>query len=884
MAKTDPVNTELPTGTATFLFTDIEGSTRLLQELGDQFQTLLDQHHRILRDAVTARDGVVVGTEGDAFFVVFPSAARAVEAAVAAQRGLDEAAWPAGKAVRVRMGLHTGEATLGGDNYVGIDVHRAARIASCGHGGQVLVSEATQLLVRDSLPNGVMLRDLGEHRLKDLSRPERIFQLDIVDHPTEFPPLKSLDAMPNNLPIQLTSFVGRQHEVAEGLRLIREHRLVTLTGPGGTGKTRLSLQIAAEAFDEFPDGTFFVALAAITDADLVPGAIVQALGLQDTGGQPPAERLRDHVRDKQVLLVLDNFEQVLGAAPVIADVLRAAPRVKIIVSSRAALRVYGEQEFPVPPLGLPDLGHLPDVERLSQYEAVKLFIERAAAAKPDFQVTNENAPAVAAICSRLDGLPLALELAAARIKLLPPQAMLGRLEHALPLLSGGARDLPERQQTLRGAIAWSYDMLDAPVQRLLARFGVFRGGAPFEIAEAICGGDGVDVFDGLSTLLDQSLVRQSDDAGEARFWMLETIREFAADALRESGEEAAIKQRHADAYLALAEATAPKLMGGEQKAALDRMEADHDNLRAALTWLVERHDEEAAARLLFACWRFWQMRGYIYEGRERADAVIRILAQDSHFARVLAFEAAGGLAYWGGDFPATGQHYQKALDAARALGDQARLATALYNMAFSYTHWSVDDPEARRAATSFQEEALAIYESLGDEDGVARCHWGLGGLAYWGRETDAAAEHFAACEASFRRAGNRFGLAWARHMAGLNLMEMKDATGAREAFVEAVQLFLEARDVSGVVLCLDDFAQLNWDGQSTERALWLACAAETLEQRSGVKLASVSNRLGRPGRPSDYVNDAEKQAWLMQVRDVTLEQAVEFALSDRPPA
>lgn len=870
----------LPIGTATFLFTDIEGSTVLLQELGERFDEVLTLHHRIMREAVEAQQGYVVGTEGDAFFVVFASAIGALAAAVAAQQALAAAAWPHGSPLRVRMGLHTGEATLGGDNYVGIDVHRAARIAAAGHGGQLLVSESTQVLVRDALPGDAILRDLGEHRLKDLSRRERLYQVDIRGGQTEFPPLKTLDAVPNNLPLQLTSFVGREREVAEGGRLLMDGRLVTLTGPGGTGKTRLSLQLAAEAADAFPDGTYYVPLGLIVDPDMVPMAIVQALGLQDSGGRPPQERLQDYLREKQVLLVLDNFEQVVAAAPVVVDLLRSDPKIKILVSSRAALRVYGEQEFPVPPLALPDMANLPDAEALTHYEAVKLFIERAMAAKPDFGVTNENAPAVAAICIRLDGLPLAIELAAARIKLLPPQAILSRLEHALPLLAGGARDLPERQQTLRGAISWSYDLLDAPTQALMARFGVFRGGATFDIVELVCGSDdlGVDVLDGLSTLIEQSLMRQAETEGEPRFWMLETIREFAQEVAQARGEANAVRERHAATFVDLADRTAPLLNGPEEKRALDRFESENDNLRGALTWLLEQKDGARAARLVLACWRFWQMRGYIYEGRERADAVIAVLTSDDHLSRMYAFEAAGSLAYWAGDLDTTGAHYGRALESARVVGDRARLANALYNMSFIYSGRAATDLEARRSALELLEEALGIYEELQDLAGVAKSHWGLGELGHWSGEVDVAAQHFAQCEALFRSLNDRFGLAWTRHMQGLNLVERGDAAAARSAFADAITLFGETRDVSGVVLLLDDFARLEADAGDMPRALRLSAAAAGLERRSGVQLASWANQFLGLGRPSDLVDEAEWTEALAEGARMTFEEAVAYAL------
>ncbi|MGQ0548309.1 MAG: adenylate/guanylate cyclase domain-containing protein, partial [Armatimonadota bacterium] len=425
---------ELPSGTVTFLFTDIEGSTDLLQRIGPAYDTLLEAHRWLLRAAIEAEHGHEMNTEGDSFFVVFSSAARAAAAATAAQRALSSHPWPPGAALRVRMGLHTGEATPVGRDYVGLDVHRAARISAAGWGGQILISQATKTLIEHTLPSGASLRDLGEHRLKDLQRPERLFQLAVADLQIDFPALRTLDATPNNLPTQLTSFIGREREVAAARQLLATARLLTLTGPGGTGKTRLSLQLAAEVADQFPHGVYFVLLAPISDPALVASTVAQTLGLAEQRGKSPLERLQEYLRDKQLLLILDNFEQVVAAAPLLSELLKAGTGSKIVVTSRAVLRVYGEQEFPVPPLQLPDPKHLPTLDSLSQYEAVRLFIQRAVAVKPDFTVTNDNAPAVAEITSRLDGLPLAIELAAARIKILPPRAMLSRLGHRLNLL------------------------------------------------------------------------------------------------------------------------------------------------------------------------------------------------------------------------------------------------------------------------------------------------------------------------------------------------------------------------------------------------------------------------------------------------------------------
>jgi class 3 adenylate cyclase len=441
----------LPTGTVTFLFTDIEGSTRLQQRVGPAYATVRDTHHQTLRAAIAAHGVVEVDTQGDAFFVAFPTAPAAVTSAVDATRALATQDWPEGGVVRVRMGLHTGAPLLTPAGYVGLDVVRAARIAASGHGGQILLSEATRALVEDTLPDGVTLRDLGVFRLKDLSRPERLTQVVLAELPADFPPLKTLDAHPNNLPVEPTPLLGREEPVATLCAVLRREdvRLVTITGPGGIGKTRLSTQVAAEVVEDYPDGVWFVRLSRLTDPALVLPTIAQTLGLREHGGAPLAETLREHLRAKHLLLVLDNFEHVVDAAPAVSELLTACPGVKALVTSRTTLHLLGEREYALSPLALPDPGHLPAVETLAQYAAVALFIERAQAARADFTVTAANAPAIAAICDRLDGLPLAIVLAAARVKVLPPEALLARLSAQLTILTGGARDADARQQTMR---------------------------------------------------------------------------------------------------------------------------------------------------------------------------------------------------------------------------------------------------------------------------------------------------------------------------------------------------------------------------------------------------------------------------------------------------
>ncbi|MGO9180988.1 MAG: ATP-binding protein [Candidatus Limnocylindrales bacterium] len=866
----------LPTGTVTFLFTDIEGSTRLLRELADGYPAVLADHDHLLLEAVRAEEGAPFGSAGDAIFAAFSSAPRALAAAARAQLALESHPWPDGVAVRVRMGIHSGEGTLSGGTYVGLDVHRAARIASAAHGGQVLVSATARALAETSLAPDLDLRDLGMHRLRDLGRPERLYQLVVPGMPAEFPPLSTLDATPNNLPTQLTSFVGRGREVAEARQLLAGTHLLTLTGPGGTGKTRLSLQLAADVSEEFPDGVFFVPLASVTDPRHLAPAILLSVGLQDSDARAPEERLTEYLRDRRALLVLDNFEQLTGAAPVVAELLRAAANVRVLVTSRAALHVSGEQEYQVPPLGLPDPHDALGPAALSQYEAVALFIERAVAVRPDFQVTNDNAPAVAEICARLDGLPLAIELAAARIKLLPPQALLVRLGHRLDLLAGGARDLPERQQTLRGAIAWSHELLSEASRRLFARFSIFVGGCTLEAAEEVCGpGLGIDVLEGLADLVDQSLVRQDEVDGEPRFAMLATIREFGLERLVSSGEADAKAGGHASAYLSLAERAAPELTRSQQKSWLDRLGREYDNLRAAMTWSIEHGAAETGLRIGAALWRFWQMRGLLREGAEWLDQLLAMPhAADHPEARAAALEAAGGVAYWRGDMETAAAFYEARLELRRSLGDRAAIANALYNASFPYIVSKLDVPRGRLRL----DEGLAIQRELGDGAAVARSLWALGNALYFGDELEQARDVLRECVAMLRRLDDPFSLAWALHTLGLTWSRLGDTKRAAGPWREALEGFASAHDLSGIALILGDLSTLAVACDDPVRALRLAGAASQLVASGGIDLATLVDRIeGREALGTGMLDEAAVAAALAEGRAMTAEQAVEDA-------
>ncbi|HEX2221929.1 MAG TPA: adenylate/guanylate cyclase domain-containing protein [Candidatus Limnocylindria bacterium] len=878
---------ELPTGTVTFVFTDIEGSTRALTSLKEAWPEVLERHRSILRDAFVGRRGLELGTEGDSFFFAFPSAPAAVAGAVAAQRGLSAERWPDGAPIRVRMGLHSGEADASDGTYAGMEVHRAARIAAAGYGGQVLLSDATRGLVARSLPDGVTLRDLGAHRLRDLPAAERLWQLVIPGVSDTFAPLPTSAGTPNNVPTRRTRFLGREREIGEVRELLGRSRLLTLTGPGGTGKTRLSLEVATAAMADFADGVWFVELGAITEPELVPATIAQALGLPDRGGRSPIDRLVDHVGDRRVLLVLDNFEQVVDAAPLIGELLAGAPNLHVVVTSRSVLRLYGEQEYPVPPLGVPDPRHLPSSAALSQYEAVALFIDRATAVKPDFRVTNENAPAVAEICVRLDGLPLAIELAAARIRILTPQAMLSRLDRRLGLLSGaGARDVPARQQTLRGAIAWSHDMLDEPERSLFACISVFVGGVALASAERVCSSElNGDVLGVLASLVDKSLVRQVEGpAGEPRFAMLETIREFAMEQAVARGRWEEVRARHGQLFLDMAEAASPHLLGSDKREWLDRLEQEDDNLRAAIGWAIETGRTEVALRMVAALWRFWQMRGHLVEALERAQAALDLAGGDAEpRARADALSAAAGLAYWLGDAVGARAFYDEEIGLRRRLDDRRGLAEALYGQSFTFSITGVLDATTAELASTLADEALALFEELGDRDGVARCLWESANVAWAAGDSDEALPKVHRAREIFRAEDDEFMVGWSSYTAGICHLQRdvrrasaEDRAEASRWLGAALAVFTEAGDVSGYTLVLDAIALLALREGDRARAARLSGAVSSLERTSGTGL-NAANREVLGFEPSELRGDGSLAAAWGEGERMTVPQALAYA-------
>jgi predicted ATPase/class 3 adenylate cyclase len=810
----------LPTGTVTFLFTDIEGSTRLLHDLGDRYPQVLADHRRALRAAVSTHDGVEVDTQGDAFFIAFAKAADAVAAARAAQRALSASP------VRVRMGIHTGEPTVTPEGYVGIDVHRGARICAAGHGGQILISKTT----RDLLDPDTELRDLGEHRLKDLQKPEWLYQVLAPDLEPRFPPLRSLSN--TNLPAEASAFIGRQRELDDMSALLgrADVRLLTLSGAGGTGKTRLGIRLAAEFVEQFKNGVFFISLAPVRDPTLVLGTIAQTLGVKEAASEAPIDALRRHLEGKQILLVLDNFEHLLASAPDVSLLLASAAQLKVVVTSRERLRLAGEHEYAVPPL--------PDDD------AVTLFDVRARAAKPSFRVELERAP-VAAICRRLDGLPLAVELAAARVKVLQPQALLTRLEQGLPVLTDGPRDVPDRQRTLRATIEWSYLLLDKHEQEVIGRLSVFVGGWGSPAAEQICGA----TLEDLVSLLDKSLLRNDDGhTDELRFSMLETIREYAGERLETSGEAETVGRRHAHFFAALADTKSQGRGHGLSLAPhiyrtnpqwLEWLTLERANLTTALAWLIEHGETEVAIQLIQSIWRVWLVRGPLRDGQTWTEKVLALegVERSPDFGWLLGLAA---------DFPRfRGEHrrarelLERSIEVLTRKGDTFRLATCIESLAGVTEHQGKHEE-----AEALHQQCLSIGREINEPSTIAHALNGLAVQAFrrgdYARMVAFAEEELALNRtvgagihealhnvAEARRHLGRLGPAAEMYVEGLGVsLELGDVNGIAEFFDGLADLAAARGDVENATLLwaasrrhFDEIGQLSWDAAETERGL-----------------------------------------------------------------
>ncbi len=811
----------LPTGILTFVFTDVEGSTSMIQRLGDDaFANVLAEHNRLIRAAFSG--GIEVGTEGDAFFYVFESAEDAITGAVKAQQALAAHPWPEGGAVRVRMGLHTGIGRLGGDNYVGLDLHRASRIAAAGHGGQILISLPTRSEGAGVVGHGVIVRDLGTHFFKDIEEPERVFEVVAPGLAVDHPPIRSLDARPNNLPSQPLDFVGRARQSFEVAELLERSRMVTLTGPGGTGKTRLAVHVASQILGQFDGGVTYVALDSIRTPDLVLPAIGSALRIELDSSTSQLDAIIGALSSRASLLLLDSFEHVLPAAGQIGELLTSTKDLRILVTSQTVLRLRGERAYRVPPLELE--------------EGALLFESRASAADPSFTLNEENRDMVTTLVGRLEALPLAIELAAARVNMFGVTGLLARISQHLDLEGAGFVDSPERHRTLRSAIEWSYDLLSESERALLRHLAIFDGGFVLDAAEYVAPSElAPGVIEGVASLLDKSLLQQRILRGEARFSMLDSIRQFAAEELGPSERERA-EERHSEYYAELGERALPLLEGAKQNLWLDRLSAEHDNIRAVVRHCVQTGRPNAGLRCLGNAWRFFHRRGLMVEAISGLGQLLEMPGASDR-ARAAGLNGVAALRYWQGDYEAAFTTYLEVLDLYRSLGDRYQEAETLYGL--SATAYFLGQSDQGEHYADLAEQA---YIDAGVPEGVKRLS-GARSFAIWmSGDLAAAAQSWAETEAMYAAAGDR-GEQLQSQLAQAIVAHQQGLTGqALESLKEILEGMIESEDIAGTVMTLD-FMGAVAAGSEPERGVRLAGAAASLREELGGGLTPEAVRL-----------------------------------------
>ncbi len=891
-----PVAVTLPVGTVTFLLTDIEGSTRRWAQEGELFRVVLGLHHAALRREFKRHGGHEFKETGDGFLVAFAGASEALECALAAQKALSQLDCPGDLAApKVRMALHTGDAELEDGDYRGQTLHRAARVLAAAHGGQTLCSEATFTLLRRDLTAGVRLRDLGVYRLRDIEAPERLYQVEPASEaPAEFPPIRAERAHRGNLPVQTTRFFGRETELAELCRLLRasndEERLITLTGPGGAGKSRLAIETAGRLVDVFGGAVWFVPLADLSDPRLLPETLASALRVQQEPGNDLLEQLAEVLGQRPSLLVLDNLEQLIrgddaaDASLVVQRLLELAPKLTLLATSRRVLALPGERELPVPPLSTPAEAAAP--EALSVFDSVRLFVDRAQGVRPDFRVTNQNAPAVAQLCARLEGIPLALELAASRAQVLSPAQMLEQLTSGpsgrFELLTTRRRGVVDRQKALRTTIDWSYRLLSQDLQRFFRRLAVFRGSFDLAASEAVC--EEPLAIDFVAMLLECSLVQTEEGPDGLRFRLLETLRDYAQERMMEAEEEAGAIERHAAFYLGRAEQGETALRGPEQASWLERLEADHENFRAVLSRAFHhgntetRRDSErtrnsvSGTRLVAALWYFWSIRGHLAEGRRWCEAALRAVDGSLNSLRARLLTGAGALAHDQSDYPAAVEALTESLTLWRGTEPSASTTAGLAQALLILANVRLDLNEAEPAQALY-EEARALYRELGDSRGAAMALSNLGVLHLERGETDRAAEllnesiqlkrklgnpyglamsleslgnlersrgnrerAIALCREALalrQEVGHRLGIAMSLNNLGHLLLETGDSQSARERLLESLDLFLELDEPRSVIEALTGLAGTMAATGRYEDAARLLAAMETQREVSG---------------------------------------------------
>ncbi len=846
MSSHESLEAGLPAGTVTMVFTDIEGSTTLLQTLGDRYPEALADHHRLIRAAFGRHGAFERGSAGDGLYFVFATAREAVQAAVDGQLALAGHEWPGGIAMRDRMGLHTGEPRTASEGYVGLDVHRAARVCAAGHGGQILISQTTRDLIADELQPPIGLADLGVHRLRSLDAPMRLYQVTGPGLERQFPPPRTTDAPRNNLKLEVTSFIGREREIDQAVGMLETSSLLTLTGPGGVGKTRVGLRLARVLLDRFDDGVWVVECGALTDPDFVLPSVASTIGLTEPAGRSLLAALVDHLKGKRLLLVLDDCDPVLGVCAELAEALtRSCAMVRVVVTSREALGVPGEAILPVASLLTPDAGAAVAARDLDGIDACRLFVERARAVQPTFAITDQNARAVAQLCRRLDGIPLAIELAAARVRALPVEQIAARLDDRFRLLTGGSRAAVARHQTLAATIDWSYDLLAEGERAVLRRLSVFAGGATLEAAESVCAGDPVDpldILDTLGRLVEKSLVFTDPSSATARFRLLETVREYARGRLVEAGEGEPTLRRHRDWYVALVGQAGPAFFHGPEPAEwLGRLDAEHDDLRAVLEWCLDQPGEGATGLGIAAgLWRYWEIRGHLAEGRGWLERMIGAAGGEVTPLRANALTGAGNLAFMQGDYHAASAFHEGSLTLHRLMGDPQSIAYAANNLA--NTVLQLGDLDRARG---LYEEAIALARELGDDRGAAFGTINLAEVTARQGDLAGARELHEAALATIRARGDRWTEAFALDTFARATSRAGDRASARSLHIESLAILEEIGDRRGVARVLTHLADLALSDGDTARARGLSRQSLAIRQELGdlPGLASAMEKL-----------------------------------------
>ncbi len=800
----------LPAGTVTMVFTDIEGSTALLQSLGDRYPEVLADHNRLIREAFARHGAFERGSAGDGLYFVFASAREAVQAAVDAQLALAAHPWPGDAVVRDRMGIHTGEPRNATEGYIGLDVHRAARICSAGHGGQILISQTTRDLVAEDLRPPLGTVDLGAHSLRSLDGPaQRLYQVSGPGLARDFPPPRTGDAPRNNLKLEVTSFVGRDREIEQATRMLDQSSLLTLTGPGGVGKTRIGRRLARTLLERFDDGTWIIECGNLSDPSFLLPSVVSAIGLPDPAGRSLLSTIVDQLKGKRLLLVLDDCDPVLTAAAELAEnLVQVCSTVRIVVTSREALGVPGEAILPIASLSTPGVDASISARDLASIDACQLFVERAQAVQPSFGLTDQNARSVAQLCRRLDGIPLAIELAAARVRALPVEQIASRLDDRFRLLTGGSRTSVARHQTLRATIDWSYDLLTEPERAVLRRLSVFASGASLEAAESVCAGDPVDamdILDLLGRLVEKSLVFTDPTSSEAHFRLLETVREYARSRLVEADEADSTLRRHRDLFLALVDKASPAFFHGPEPIDwLRRLDDEHEDVRAALEWCLDQPGEaRAGLRIAAGLWRYWEIRGHLSEGRAWLDRMLDAVGEETSALRADALTGAANLAFMQGDLRAAAELQSESLALQRQIGDPQGVAYAANNLA----NTSIQLGDNARARELY-EEAISISKELGDVRGAAFGSINLADVA--AREGDLAATQSLEEEilASIRRLGDRWTEAFALDAFARIAHRAGQLERSRTLHIEALAILEELGDRRGVARVLTQLAEL----------------------------------------------------------------------------